>query len=82
MERAVPIEVLVWRRGVPEPRIVRDVHEEVGAALDELPAEAGKDALVADQHAEPSPWQGEHRRLLAGRKVAHALDDRLDEEQH
>src|SRR6266568_9419517 len=60
--------VLCRRTRAPEPRVVRQEHEQVGAALDRAAGEIGEEALPADECAGThAVGQREDPRLVPGR---------------
>src|SRR6185437_14514236 len=73
-------EQLVRRRTLAVPRVVRDVDQHVGAALDRAPGEIGKDALVTNQHTEPCALDRKQRLHGARNHVAEAVHDAVDDE--
>ena len=73
-------EHLVRRRAFAVPRVVGDVHEDVGAFIDLAPRQIGKDTFVTDQNSELRPFEVEQRLLFAGNQIAEAVDDLVDEE--
>src|SRR5206468_2775711 len=66
------IKVLVGGRGGTEPRVVRDVDDEVGAQVDEPAGQPGEEDLVADLRRDAAAVGGNDLDLVARCHVADA----------
>ena len=67
--------MLVGRGGPPVPRVVRDVHQEIGAVPREEARQVGEDRLVADEGPDAVPVDLAGDGIVAGREVRDLLDE-------